>query len=502
MDSEKKVHVTSAEEDYSIESVGQVQKTSGLVGFYNRMTASAETKGIERITDDERTDESIWNAASMWAGANMVIATYSIGVLGITLFGLSFWPSFLCIIFFNLLGSLAPAYFSTFGPRFGLRQMILSRYWFGYFGVRVCAFFNILACVGWTVVNTIVSAQMLHTVNNGKLPSWGGVLIITVLSVCVTFFGYKVVHAFEKWSWIPNVIVFLIIAIQMGRSHAFTYGTMGTGATEAGSVLSFGATIYGFATGWTSYAADYTVYMRKNKSRTKIFFGILAGLNAPLMICMILGAACATGTVTHANWLVEYNNDGIGGLLYAILVEDSLYGFGQFCMVVIGLSTVSNNIPNLYTLGLSAQTFWSVFTKVPRTVWTIIGGAISLGIAIPAYLYFETVMNNFMNIIGYWLAIYTAVGLSEHFIYIGGMNNYDIEIYDSPRLLPTGISALIAFACGIGGAIIGMNQSWWVGPVAKKIGEYYGDVGFELAFGFTAVVYNVCRPIEKKFFGR
>lgn len=476
--------------------------TEKVVLHVKELFKGAETAGIERIPEDERTDDSLWNAASMWFGSNMVVPTFSIGVLGVTLFGLSFWPAFLVIVFFNLLGALAPSFFSTFGPVFGLRQMVLSRYWFGYFGVRVCALLNIIACVGWTTVNTIVAAQCLHTVNGGSLPSWGGILVIIIGSVLITLFGYRVLHAFEKYTWIPNTIIFLITAIQMGRSKTFTYGTMGTGATEAGNVLSFGATVYGFATGWTSYAADYTVYMPKRTSKVKLFLSVMGGLNFPLMLAMILGAACATGTLTSDRFADSYSNTGIGGLFYAILVENSLHGFGQFCLVVLSVSTISNNIPNLYTLGFSMQTFWSQFRRVPRIIWTVIGGGVALAIAIPAYMYFEEVIENFMNLIGYWLAIYTAISLSEHFIYIGGFSNYNTEIYDAADQLPPGIAALVAFAAGIAGAVVGMNQTWWAGPIAKKIGEYYGDVGFELSFGFAFVMYNIIRPFEKKYFKR
>lgn len=67
----------------------------------NNMAASlnAETRGIERIPEEEQTDASIYNAASMWFGSNMVVATVSIGVLGITVFGLDFWTATLTIIF-------------------------------------------------------------------------------------------------------------------------------------------------------------------------------------------------------------------------------------------------------------------------------------------------------------------------------------------------------------------------------------------------------------------
>lgn len=493
--------------DYEYEtSIGTVEEVTPSIFkvFVDKWSKkfNAETRGIERVPEEEQTDESLWTAGSMWFGCNMVVATFAIGVLGITVFGLSFWPAFLCILFFNLLGTQSVAFFSTFGPHFGLRQMVFSRFWFGAYGVRLCTLFNLIACIGWSAVNVIVSAQLLHAINGGALPHWAGVLIVTFLTLCVTFFGYKVVHTFEKWSWVPTVVIFLVIAIQMGRSGAFTYGTMSSGSTEAGNILSFGATVYGYATGWTSMASDYTVYMKKSTKRTGIYFSVLAGLNLPLIFAMTLGAACATGTLTNKSFEENYTSGGIGGLFFSILVENSLGNFGQFCIVILALSTVSNNTPNLYSFGLSVQTLWSGFRGVPRIVWTIIAAAVSLSVSIPAYMYFDAVINNFMNMIGYWLAIYTAIGLSEHFIHRRGYFGYNPDHYDSPRLLPVGISALVAFVCGLAGAVLGMNQVWYQGPVARVIGEFGGDVGFELAFVFSFVVYNCARPFELQRFRR
>jgi purine-cytosine permease-like protein len=50
----------------------------------------------------------------------------------------------------------------------------------------------------------------------------------------------------------------------------------GSGAVEAASVLSFGASIVGFGIGWVSYAADYTVNMPVDQSAKKIFFATCA----------------------------------------------------------------------------------------------------------------------------------------------------------------------------------------------------------------------------------
>lgn len=103
---------------------------------------------------------------------------------------------------------------------------------------------------------------------------------------------------------------------------------------------------------------------------------------------------------------------------------------------------------------------------------------------------------------GYWLAIYEGIALTEHFAF--AKRRYDISAFNTPSRLPPGIAAIIAFLFGIMGALMGMAQVWFKGPIGRKIGlpDYGGDVGFPLAFAFSAISYAIMRPIEKKKFGR
>ncbi|EGV59946.1 Purine-cytosine permease fcy21 [Yamadazyma tenuis] len=505
LDIEKK-SFTSA--DHSIEDTGDVTHTK--LGFINNLASrlNAETKGVEIITDEEKHDDSLWNAASMWFSANFVIATYALGCLGVTVFGLCFWQAVLSILFFNLLGVFGVAYFSIFGPKLGMRQILLSKFLVGNITMRIFAFVNVIACIGWGAVNIMSSAQLINIVNNQACPPWAACIIIIVCTILVTFFGYNVIHQYEKWSWVPNLAVFLAIIARMTMSKTFTFkdsygGEMVGGATTAGNVLSFGGAIFGFATGWTTYASDYTVYQPRDVNSYKIFAWVIAGLYIPLVFTMVLGAACATGTITNTRWAELYNEYSIGGLVYAILVEDSLHKFGEFLCVLLALSTIANNVPNMYSIALSAQAFWSPLIKVPRVVWTIVGNFVTLAICIPAYYDFKDVVDNFMNMIGYYLAIYQAIALSEHFIY--NKNNfgaYDYENHKDPKSHPLGLAGTFAFLAGVAGAVCGLNQVWYMGPIAKKIGDYGGDVGFELAAGFSFIAYNITRPFEKKYIGR
>jgi purine-cytosine permease-like protein len=118
----------------------------------------------------------------------MVVSSFAIGALAYPVFKLGFVDTILTILFINILGILPVCFWSTFGPRFGLRQMVLSRFYFGYYGVKVIACFNVLACLGWSSVNVIVGAQLLHAVN-GKLPGFAGIIIIAAATFLVTLFG-------------------------------------------------------------------------------------------------------------------------------------------------------------------------------------------------------------------------------------------------------------------------------------------------------------------------
>ncbi|GCE98047.1 purine-cytosine permease [Zygosaccharomyces mellis] len=492
--------VTVAEEGGYTEVVRQ----SPFKKYINFLLQGAETKGVEPVTDEEKHGDSIINSASMWFSANMVIAAFSIGTLGPMVYDLNFGQCVFVIIFFDILGILGVAFFSGFGAEFGLRQMILSRYMLGNLTARVFALINIVACVGWGVVNTIASAQLLEVVNQGphQCPPWAGCLVITGGTFIVTFFGYKVIHIYEKYSWIPNFAVFLVIVACLKKNGSFSNGPWTGGKTTAGNVLSFGSSVFGFAAGWTTYAADYTVYLPRKTNKFKIFFSLCFGLLFPLFFCMILGAAAARCTDKNPLYMDYYQRLSVGGLTYAILVPKSLHGFGSFCCVVLSLSTIANNIPNMYSIALSAQALWEPLARVPRILWTIAGNGAVLGISIAAYYKFDNFMQNFMDSIGYYLAIYLAISLSEHFFFRKGFKGYNINNWSNWHQLPVGIAGCSALFCGGVGVAVGMDQTYWEGEIGRKIGKYGGDIGFELGAGFAFIIYNILRPFEKKYFGR
>src|ERR1051325_8444353 len=93
-----------------------------------------ETHGIERVSPATRSHVRIFDNFTMWLSANLVISTVALGALAGAIFHLGFWDSLIAIILFNILGVLPVAFFSTLGPKLGLRQMTISRFSFGWVG--------------------------------------------------------------------------------------------------------------------------------------------------------------------------------------------------------------------------------------------------------------------------------------------------------------------------------------------------------------------------------
>src|SRR2546428_10189155 len=129
-----------------------------------------EKRGIERVSPHKRTHVRIFDNCTLWLSTNLVVPTVALGALASSIFGLGFWDGILAIIVFNILGTLPVAFFSTLGPKLGLRQMTISRFSFGWAGAIVMALINVTASIGWCAVNVIVGGQLVEALSGGAIP--------------------------------------------------------------------------------------------------------------------------------------------------------------------------------------------------------------------------------------------------------------------------------------------------------------------------------------------
>jgi len=506
-DPEKSSYEEPAQVKY--EAVGAKGRTGFMAPAWKVMDVlerqlGVEARGIERVPPNERHHVAIRDNFTLWMSANCTVSTFALGTLGASVWRMDFKTAALTILFFNLITTLVPSYFATFGKALGVRALAFSRFTFGYYAVLIPTILNLIACIGWSVINTIAGGLVLRAATHThRLPLTAAIIIIAVATLIVSFFGYKIVHAYERYVWIPVAVIFFIVLGQSARYYEAGSFTQ-SGVDAASGVLSFGAAIVGFVFGWSSLAGDYTVNMPVEASTSKLFLWTYLGMNIPMILLELLGAACMTTFNQKTTWADAYDNESIGGLLGATL-QGPMGGFGSFLMIILGLSIIANNIPNIYSFAMTFQVLGPWAQTIPRPILSLFATIVYTALACAGQHSFETVLDNLLLFLGYWLSMYCTMILIEHFVFRGGKwSNYDVDRYDQASSLPVGIAAFFGIAAGWAGAVIGMSTSFYVGPVAIKIGSppFGTDIGFPLAIGFTGIVFLPLRYLEKKKFGR
>ncbi|CAF0973216.1 unnamed protein product [Rotaria sordida] len=501
--------VPSASDEHGIE-LNSTRTNSKNDGF---ACLNVEKRGIERISPEDRTDPTIINTAMIWVSANLIVPCFAGGTLGPAVFKLNLYDSFAAIIFFNLLGIIPVAAIACFGPASGLRTMIFSRYSWGYYGASITSTINVIASIGWAALNSITGAQTLRVVFNDSLPMAASIIIIAIITMVVSFIGYKWIHMYERYSWIPVFIGYCILAKVGAKyftnsgmvSHNTTISSNSNHRLKISRILSFGATCFGTSASWCTCSADYNTYFPEDTSQLKIFLFTYIGNLLSMIPIQLLGAAVYTGTYTSEKWNREYEINNVGGLLGASL--SSLGSFGKFLLILFALSTVACNIPNIYSLSLSAQVIAPIFNRIPRFLYTIIGTILYILLAIVGANKFNDSLTSLMSVSSYWFAIFMVIVFEDHLLFRHcSFKNYNFEIWNNYQLLPISLAAILSGIVGIVGIILEMSQTWFNGPIAKAIARdtdaQGADVGFQLGFIFTAVTFPLFRLIELYFVQR
>ena len=314
-------------------------------GSYGTQVMTVEPGGAEFIPLNERHGRPLqlfWT----WTSPNMEFATIFVGVLAVAGFGLGFWSAALALVLGSAIGGITQGILSLRGPKFGVPQMVLSRLGFGFWGNALPAGLNsVTAGIGWFAVNSVSGALALNVLTH--LPQVLCLLIIVVVQVVVAFFGYNLVHLFERYAFPILAIIFVIASVViLSKAHpGATHHTI-----PGAFLLTFGAS-FGYAVGWNPYASDYTRYFKPDANRAAIAWWSGSGLFLSCALLEIVGAAVGTA-VSADNALA--GPGGMTGLLATPLADLTL--------LAIALGAVSANVLNIYSGALS---FTAIGIRLP-----------------------------------------------------------------------------------------------------------------------------------------
>lgn len=486
---------------------------------YKDQVLEIEPLGTEFVPPEERhgTARSLFG---LWFSANAEIATWMVGLFTVALYGTGFRDAAIGIVAGNILGFGLLGILSTFGPRYGVPQMVASRLAFGWSGNALPAGLSFLAGVGWFAINTIFGAYALQSVTGMNYFFSLGLML--VLQIVLAVYGYNMIHAFERVAAVLLAIGFLVLGAATFTKAHFAAGFNPHAPVSAGGAvggLLFAAALgFSYATGWVPCAADYSRYLPAATNPRSIWLWSFLGCAVPCIILEIMGAATVTA-VGNVDLSSASPTQAINTLLGSGLVA-------KIVLLTVVLGTLTSNCMNLYSGAmaalvvkfpfarwreplataaifafLTALVLWSAHAGVIAIVacsvvigavigivahyrlerWRaaifvgLIGAFIATGGGHPdetAKLY-----TNFLLLLSYWAAPWAAVVFVDWLarrrkFYVAG---------DAFATQPGVKAGTYAWLLGIAASLPFWQQEWFTGPFAATHPQY-GDLSYYVGF--------------------
>jgi len=463
-------------------------------GDYGERVATVEPGGVEYISLKERHGQPIdlfWT----WLSPNLEFATVFVGVLGIAIFGLSFWETALAIIVGTALGSLTQAILSSWGPKFGVPMMVESRGAFGFLGNILPAGLNAFTgSIGWFIVNSVSGAfalQALAFLINWSVPFWLSFLVIVVAQVLIATLGHNFIHFFERWALPLLGIVFLIACFFIfSKANYGVAANPGPFGHFGAFMLLFTAT-FGYAAGWNPYAADYTRYLPPTTNRTMVGFWAGMGVFVSCVVLELAGAALAT--VAGTKW----GPTDIPTVQLQKAMPDPIYYLTLLCIAV---GAVAANAINIYsgTMSLVAVGIreMGMTLRQRRAVLAVGAGVLGylIGVIGQANVGPGSKYEFFLLLISYWIAGWLAVVLLDYWMRRGDYGDESL-FYDTKHQRWQGfVAMLIGVAVPV--YLFANDYPFYVGPIANN-NPQIGDITFILTFVLTGALYYVFQMVTR-----
>ena len=295
-----------------------------------------EDKTIQPIPANERHGKAR-DLFTIWFGSNIMIMTIVTGGLATTVFGLGFVPAIVGIIIGNVVGGIFMALHSAQGPQLGVAQMIQTRGQFGSFGALLIVVIVVVMYVGFFAANLVFGGEAMAAVSPG-ISVDAGIIIIGVVSVIATIFGYRLIHAYARVLSVAAGLALLLAFGWILVVHGLPANFLETGNFNWVGFMGTISVSALWQLAYAPYVSDYSRYMPQGTGSAPAFWASYSGCVLGTLFPMILGALVGTLAVSMSTGDVE-----IVGSLGALLQPWTLIIVGIFC-----LGVAASNAMNLY----------------------------------------------------------------------------------------------------------------------------------------------------------
>ena len=356
-------------------------------------------------------------------------------------------------------------------------QMIQSRAQFGFYGAALPVTIVVLMYIGYFVLGIVVGGQAIAALTH--LPVKPSMVIAAVAMLVMTWFGYDLMHRFNRASSILSTLLFIALTIRLLTLLPSAHLT--TTHPGYGTILLSVSLFAAWQITYAPYVSDYSRYLPENTPAHRTFWYTYVGSAIGSVWAMSLGAIAAA----IATSAFSANSAGyLAGLLF---------GGKYVVLVVFVIGVFASNYQNPYGCFLTAVTTMSREGAAPgamaRIIVTSAITVVSTLVALLATSHFQTDLGNFLTYVLLALVPWTAINLTDFYLVRRG--NYAIGefykvdgAYGKVNWLTLGIFVVTA-----GIEVPFINTAYFVGPIASHLGG--GDISWLVGFPVAGTLYYV-----------
>ena len=319
--------------------------------------ADTEVGDEARLTETERSG-SPRSLGATWAGVLLAPGTI---ITGMVAAGGSAGPGF-TIGFAGLaagvvIGSLAVAFISIWGPRTGMAQMPLGRLAFGALNV-VPQIFLIASLIAYNALNDLFGVDALAT--SLGIPFIVALAAVVAIEVTVVIVGVRLMRILG--TVISAVMLVISIGLIIGASQvAPAPAPPGVEGFPVGPfLLAVGLGLSG-SISWTVQACDLSRVLPARSSPAGVFAWVFIGMTVPLLVLGGIGAWVSTDSALN-DPMVRVDQLLGGGIIATI------------ALVALGTSLATANAFNDFSAGLSLKQMGLRFPRIVCSLFVTASG--------------------------------------------------------------------------------------------------------------------------------
>jgi nucleobase:cation symporter-1, NCS1 family len=445
-----------------------------------------EQRGIDLIPDAERKMKPsglFW----LWSGAVFNVEYFYYGTL-VMFFGLSV-PQAIAVILIGNVSYLLLGFASLQGPKAGTTTFMVSRAPFGQNGNRLVALFNWVTQVGFEIEGiffVVATVILLFSLHGTKLDSPAKIVVIilaALLQMVMPLLGHATISKILRYLAYVFIVFFAVLAaFTFNRLHLSTFHVHPVSFAVWTTALTLMISANGL--GWTANGNDYSRYLPRGTSASRIFWSATLGAAIPSLILELLGMLAYTITTK----VVGIAQLGVPQSFPSWFVTPFLI-FAIFQLLSINTIDMYSSGVTLQALGVPVRRWGAVI--IDTVVCAVVTGIILF------HGNFYADFSGFLLYIVVWLAPWFGILITDYLLRRRDYHSLSLQsARDGIYWRNGGIHwpAIIAQVVGMVAALMWINAGTaypaYIGPLSHHFpGLAGGDFSWAIGIAVGALVY-------------